>query len=883
MQPTASSSSSSISQLASNPLPNGYTLEFRNQGGKIVAGLRHQNLTSNSLPLEGSSNKRWAYNALPSSTQKKIGEFIKENKILLNPTDISIGTATFRDFVLPGNTTKLGPINLDGAQIVFQNIGPLSINQFPQGKYSSAYSFPKSKVVHLPGPLKNFTGREAILKQLHLTCQSHSKVMLSGLGGLGKTAIALKYAHLYQGTYQFIHFIDGADPDLIMKGLLHLAEYFGLKHGAPDSRIRLLESRLRESEKPFLLIFDGTDSMKRIDLINSLLPVRKQCILVTSRLSNLDAEYGFESIPLAPFLQSEAIQYLKLKIGEKDEAQATLLAEKLGHLPLALNHAATYIIKNKRWVSNSKAYIELFNKEGLNLYTPKNLRLPANTKTVLTTWSISLKAVSKQSKESVQVADFLSCLEHVPIPLLFLEKWFQSHVSNSGLAFQRGIGYLEDYSLIDTTEGECKMHMLVQESIYFNLAKQISQKLILQALETFYLIVSKKSNKEIINEDYFLAHMKKTIRRYKELFKSSSPFPKKRFVLLLNHLLLSYLSTRNVRQLLPTINLILGEIGTDFSVKSGPENMLYNVARGYGIADQHQEALKYYKRHLSTLEPKDKQTEIASCYDSIGFTLRELGNYQQGLEYHKKALILKQNQKNNGLAIARSYSNIGSTLEFLGKYHEAKSKHQEALDLWIKLNASTAIARGHYNMGTNQITQGEFVRAKDSYNKALGIWQTSLVEDHPFIATAYSGLGSALVAQENYPSGLKFHQKALAIWEKTLGKNHRHIGFCLNNIGEVQRDLKDYQTSLSTLEKALQLRKTILKPSHPAIGETLLNKGLTHYALKEKDQAKICFEEALEIFKNANLETKHPVVDFCIRCKDGEINAKEYKKLFSFF
>ena len=85
-----------------------------------------------------------------------------------------------------------------------------------------------SIVANLPSPPlppTNFTGREKELQDLHEAFKSSNCVAITGLGGKGKTALALKYAKEYESEYLFIYRITAGTPQLIIKSLLELAEY----------------------------------------------------------------------------------------------------------------------------------------------------------------------------------------------------------------------------------------------------------------------------------------------------------------------------------------------------------------------------------------------------------------------------------------------------------------------------------------------------------------------------------------------------------------------------------------------------------------------------------------------------------------------------------
>ena len=206
----------------------------------------------------------------------------------------------------------------------------------------------------VPPRNKNFTGRVELLGQLRNAAAS--KVMavlpskeslpqaLQGLGGVGKTAIAIEYAYRYRTDYDLVWWIPADQITLVRSSLAALAMALGLEApsatGIDVTTSGVLDA-LRRGE-PFsrwLLIFDNADQP---EALLSLIPDGPGDVLITSRNHRWQAVV--ETVQLDVFERAESIQFLLKRVPKGlAEADADRLAEKLGDLPLALVQAGAVL------------------------------------------------------------------------------------------------------------------------------------------------------------------------------------------------------------------------------------------------------------------------------------------------------------------------------------------------------------------------------------------------------------------------------------------------------------------------------------------------------------------------------------------------------------
>ncbi|KAJ7144353.1 hypothetical protein C8R44DRAFT_725297 [Mycena epipterygia] len=247
-----------------------------------------------------------------------------------------------------------------------------------------------------PPPSRIFHGRQTILDQLHqYFTQIRGKqnmFVLHGLGGAGKTQIALKF--IEESTSR-------SSNETIDTGLKAIANIKGVGESSQDAL-----QWLRSKQDEWLLFFDNADDPK-IDL-NSYFP---QCnhgnILITSRNPGLCVYAGSHS-PVSDMEEANAVDLLLRSaaqdITDSNKATATQIVKMLYHLPLAIIQAGAFISKS----GDLDSYLSLYEQNRARLLSQR----PAQSHddyawTVYTTWQISFERLSQPAAMFLQLCSFL--------------------------------------------------------------------------------------------------------------------------------------------------------------------------------------------------------------------------------------------------------------------------------------------------------------------------------------------------------------------------------------------------------------------------------------------------------------------------------------------
>ncbi|SIO85598.1 FxSxx-COOH system tetratricopeptide repeat protein [Nocardiopsis sp. JB363] len=197
----------------------------------------------------------------------------------------------------------------------------------------------------------NFTGREEILRDIHETLSDHpgTSFLVAGSTGIGKTQIAMEYAHRFRQDYDLVWWIQANTSAEIHQAYLRLAQRLGVEGaaGGPELTIQAVNDALDNEPRigNWLLIFDDVPDLDT--LTPALLPLGGSGrVLLTSRDQGWihSGRGGGRIIPQLSMGESVALLH---KICphrlEKDRATAELIAERLQHLPLALAQMGAYL------------------------------------------------------------------------------------------------------------------------------------------------------------------------------------------------------------------------------------------------------------------------------------------------------------------------------------------------------------------------------------------------------------------------------------------------------------------------------------------------------------------------------------------------------------
>ena len=343
-----------------------------------------------------------------------------------------------------------------------------TLNKDQQSRQKIDFSNGSLKVRRLPSSTSSFTGRSEALAELSKRLYGDVQVIY-GLGGVGKTQLAVKYALTQEENHDVIWQVRSGSSSSIATDLGELAVTLELAADEDQTDIKL--SRLRNwlsANSRWLLIFDDLQDIAELQKMLTLEPTFQGKILITSRNSNWGN--SVQSIRLDTWVEEESVQFLKTRLESSKyngEEELKELGYHLGNLPLALEQAAAYINATP---SNVQSYSLLFTERREELWRDRRHETHPNDYlyTVTTTWTISIEKVQEDSSGALPLLQVCSFFAPDDIPLSLLT-WGKeifpeplTTVLGDPLSLNQALAALRDYSLLSWQDDFLSVHQLVQ-------------------------------------------------------------------------------------------------------------------------------------------------------------------------------------------------------------------------------------------------------------------------------------------------------------------------------------------------------------------------------------------------------------------------------------
>ncbi|MDF6046376.1 FxSxx-COOH system tetratricopeptide repeat protein [Streptomyces sp. JH14] len=269
---------------------------------------------------------------------------------------------------------------------------------------------------NVPPKNPNFTGRESLLAAVERQLREDETTAvlphaLHGMGGVGKSQIAVEYVYRHSGEFNVIWWIPAEQENLILGALADLARSLGLEVGPQaNAAVPAVREALRTG-KPFdnwLLVFDNAED---IEAVRSYFPNGGPGkIIITSR--NREWERVATPLSVDVFDRDESVTLLQRRARGLSADDAGRLAEALGDLPLAVEQAGAWHAATGMPVDEYLALLEERRPEILELDPSPDYPLP-----VAAVWDISLGRLSQDSPAARQLLEICACMAPEPIPL----------------------------------------------------------------------------------------------------------------------------------------------------------------------------------------------------------------------------------------------------------------------------------------------------------------------------------------------------------------------------------------------------------------------------------------------------------------------------------
>ncbi|RPB29322.1 hypothetical protein L211DRAFT_832001 [Terfezia boudieri ATCC MYA-4762] len=682
------------------------------------------------------------------------------------------------------------------------------------------------------------------------------RAVLYGLGGAGKTQIALKFAEDNRDRFDFIFWINSSSVASVEESFREMADLLRLPVGSSDNLIRPVKNRLAHlRDKNWLLIFDNADD---ISLVPYLPQGNHGNILITSRspkvrqyLSPLD-QPAYHVDEMSP---DEAVELLlraagmsgkvdeQVPVGEENRSHARKIVEKLGCLALAIDQAGAYICNN----GSLDTYLECYENFRADLLDMREYEASGYAYPVYQTWEISFQAVTKKSPAAADLLQVMGYLHYERIPTVIFETAFlesttpddESHpVTLSALK-----SLLQGCITKDDSTGALKWR-----SFHFDNA--ISQ------LNNYSLI---KKNEPSTDRDLPLTYSlhplvhcwirdRKSVDEQVKIDIQSSTVSLLRNMILRTSGPTAYAMRSHLTAHID--NWVLSNFEKAPAAVFGPTQksqmrsfeafaIVYHEVGRLQIAMKLRETILLWRTEnlLPTHHP-----DIISARTSLAETYRRATiDLPKALKLDTETVELLTHSPEHGPDHPTTLTaklNLGSTLSDAGDRTGCERLEREVIASRTRLlgadHLSVAVARG--NLGVSLLRLRRYPSAEVELRVAFSRRLSILGEKHPGTLLSMGNLAGALRGQGKYEEAIAFGKRVVEIRERLLGENHQDVAKAKANYGYTLMSAGKLEDARNLEQEALDQLEVALGCYHGSTMDTLSNLAQVYLKLMDVKQ-----------------------------------------------
>ena len=748
-----------------------------------------------------------------------------------------------------------------------------------------------------------FVGREDELERLHAllmggqaTAPAPDPVTLSGMGGVGKTSLAAAYMRRYGSHYGGLWWCRAETPVSLLASLSHLyGELEPQAEEEPDLAKAAATAlhKLGRMKQPWLIVYDNAPALEKI---RDFLPPGGVRLLITSR-SPFWSEFA-NSLPVDMLPLDKAMELLKWRAPKVDHANADILAETLGRLPLALVHAAAFC------ESSGISFAEYATRVAdLIAVLPQNSAYPTS---IAATFDIAIADVVRRIPAGDTLMAFLAqCApERIPISLargaIADDSKRQSAISAFAEvslikhdAFQDGTPAITVHRLVRSVA--CARYeangsaRIAKERLIKRLSELVPEREQIyhdhrcwqtcdQLIPHVFGWLSEPSDDSATPESWSRA-MQRAVRYpaapespwsrlLRRCFWWCIPLhrdPLEAWPDLVNRTA-NYLFARASyaealqlqRGMLAFWEEVLGPTAAGIAT---PLQNLANVLQHSGDLAAAQPLLE---RALAISEATcgSDHPDTAAVLEHLASLASQRGDVSGARPFCERALAIRERTFGpEHPATAASFMQLAFVLRDEGSLDHARELGERALSIEI-----SKLGEQHHEtvrtLGRLAIIyqeQGNLASARRMLERVLANTENELGPEHPQTALDLNNLARVIQDQGDLTAARPLLERTLEIRQRTLGPEHHATAASVHNLAGLYEDEHDLEAARRLYERAVTLGERALGPTHPHVALSLMNLGTTFERLGEYHQAQLCYQRGLDIYEDT-FGPEHPRV-----------------------
>ncbi|XP_066911965.1 uncharacterized protein [Clytia hemisphaerica] len=657
-------------------------------------------------------------------------------------------------------------------------------------------------------PVANHFKRANLVSNIHQAVyrQHHDdtkfSVVISGIGGSGKSETAREYWQSYRNVYyeDIVCWINCHNLVNIEKSFTEIANRCGIdqiynQNGSVKSLKEISNlvydyfSVRQDVNKPRKVLFVLDNVINQTALVDLIPDTKKEAphFLITTQCSEWDQR--FDVIKIGQFSNEEAEQFLETNIHDvearKDKEVNQKLLKSLSYLPLALQQAFSYINKNGLTV---EMYLTIFEKRQKELLSEgtQQIGIPS----VYTTLSLTYNRLLQEGGQEVtDLLNKISNLDGKDIRKGLLIKFV-----NDVFDLNKILSLLAKYSIIETTntgtgflENQINCHELTQTFIKAyvpNVKEPVYQELANTFIEDMR---NCRSQEHKIDGKYWYQHFHFICE------KDAENIFLMKFIDVQNDLIQLFKTQGDTRRLFDCLKKMMENLHTDGNERTDLYLVTkHNYAHTLNDLSRYNDALRIFEE-IETVQKDtlcERHNDYLNTKLAIGQCLMNLSHYHEALRIFKEIEIVQKEtlgERHNDYLTTKH--NIGHCLMKITHYHDALRIFKE-----IETVRKETLGERHNDYLTTKHNIGHCLTNLTHYHDALRIFKEietvrkeTLGERHNDYLTTKQNIGHCLTNLTHYHDALRILKEIETVRKDTLGERHNdylttniNIGHCLN-------------------------------------------------------------------------------------------------------
>ena len=641
---------------------------------------------------------------------------------------------------------------------------------------------------HLPPRNRSFVGRRGLLAHVDATLDDDTRrpraVALTGLGGVGKTELALELAHQRHRHGRVAWWISAEDPAGTATGLAALAAALGI---APFERREDARAALwaeLDRTPGWLLVYDNADEPAQLE---PFLPAaRHGDVIITSR--NPAWRRIAHPVAIGPLARGESLAYVATRTGDRP-VEADTLAELLGDLPLALEQACAYIEQTRMSLPD---YVSLFrrHRDGLLLR-----EVEGSGRTVATTWGLAFDRLAVRAPRAAELLETIAFLAPDAISVGTLGRFEPGE-----LELQDALRELLRLSLVDREAETVRVHRLVQDVVRARMSEaarcdrlaDVAQACVAQATEAgrdvpddvaAHLVALALHAEALgVQPDGLVEALEQVAARQAQ----RALYPAAEHVLRAALRLPGAAVAPTVRG---RLTCALGQV--------------LDSAGSLALALKlHREAVAMLDGAVHADEPVQPDV-LAHAYNRLGHVLNCADEGAAAVVAHRRALEVLRGAGRCDLE-PEVLIDLGYTLWGSGALDAAEEALRSGRAMLEEQGRLDERGWAHATAGLGMVEQdaGRLDEAVAYQRAAIAAFTDVLGADHPDTAQTFDKLGYALRLQGKVPEAIEAHQRGVRLLERVLGPDDSRVGMALTNLGLALADAGSWEQAVGVQIRA---------------------------------------------------------------------------------